>query len=259
MNHSSAVVGSESNVGLPSSAAIFPEFPVEVKNHERPRPTTFHSILFESPSDRVPEERSVAPEFLVDLNLDQIIASITAGKEEYNLKPFFYMPLHNVDAITFRHEIMQDLENIRIFASIKAFAESMHAMREHLALAEKLHYKEQKDRWFLDAVDIYCDAVNRLVYDLSLAELTSRGLLAFREYLTQYAESEPFTSLLEETKKLKADISSIHYCVFIKNLRIQVSKYESESDYSAEVEATFEGSSRVMLSITLSISSTQRK
>ena len=49
-----------------------------------------------------------------------------------------------------------------------------------------------------------------------------------------------FTSLLEETKKLKADISSIHYCVFIKNLRIQVRKYESESDYSAEVEATFE-------------------
>ena len=212
----------------------------EGENHDRSRSTTFHSILFPRAADRVSDERLAAPDFFVDLNLDQIVAAITAGKEEYDLKPFFHMPLHDVDAITFRHEIMQDLENIRLFAGIKAFAESMHAMREHLAQARKLHYREQKERWFLDAVEIYCDAVSRLVYDLSLAEFRSRGLLAFREYLTQYAESEPFVSLTEKTKRLKADISSIHYCVFIKGLRIQVRKYESEPDYSAEVEATFE-------------------
>ena len=39
----------------------------------------------------------------------------------------------------------------------------MRVIREHLAQAEKLYYKHQKERWFLDAVDIYGDAVNRLV------------------------------------------------------------------------------------------------
>ena len=49
-----------------------------------------------------------------------------------------------------------------------------------------------------------------------VADLKSRGFLAFREYLTNYAKSDGFTSLLAETKKLKADLSTVKYCVIIK-------------------------------------------
>ena len=201
---------------------------------------TFHSILFQSAADRVPDEQLTAPDFFVDLNLDQIIAAITAGKEEYNLKPFFYASLRDVDAITWRHEIMRDLENTCLFDNIKAFAQNMRAMRKHLVQAEKVYYKLQKERWFLDAVDIYCDAVIRLVHDLSVAEFTSRGHLAFREYVTRYAASERFTSLVEQTKKLAADLSAIHYTVLVNSPHVQVRHYGGEPDYSAEVEATFE-------------------
>jgi DNA mismatch repair ATPase MutS len=200
----------------------------------------FQGILFQSTLDRVPDEQLTAPDFFVDLNLDQIIAAIVAGKEEYNLNPFFYASLRDVDAITWRHEIMQDLESIRLFDNIKAFAENMRAMRKHLAQADKLYYKLQKERWFLDAVDIYCDAVTRLVHDLSVTEFTSRGLLAFREYVTWYAASERFTSLLEQTKKLAADLSAIHYTVLINSPHVQVRHFSGEPNYSAEVEATFE-------------------
>jgi DNA mismatch repair protein MutS len=75
--------------------------------------------------------------------------------------------------------------------------------------------------------------------DLSSVALKSRGFLAFREYLTNYAESDRFTSLLAEMKKLKADLSEVTYCVIIKGDRVTVRGYESESDYSAEVEETF--------------------
>jgi DNA mismatch repair protein MutS len=89
-------------------------------------------------------------------------------------------------------------------------------------------------------LDIYCDAVTCLVNDLSLADLTSRGLLAFREYATQYAASERFASLLKETEELEAEISSIDYCVLINSPHVEVRQYEGESDYSADVQATFE-------------------
>ncbi len=60
---------------------------------------TFHSILFETTDDSTQKETLEAPAFFVDLNLDQIIDAITAGKQEYNLKPFFYTSLKDIAAI----------------------------------------------------------------------------------------------------------------------------------------------------------------
>ncbi|BCV21564.1 MutS-related protein [Moorella sp. Hama-1] len=199
----------------------------------------FHSILFKRTEDSIKEETLEAPIFFVDLNLDQIIDAITAGKEEYNLKPFFYTSLNDSDMINYRHEIMRDLENDTLFDHIKSFAQNMRTMREHLAQADKLYYKYQKERWFLDAVEIYCEAVNCLAGELTRIDLKSRGFLAFREYLTDYTQSEHFTSLLAETKKLKADLATVKYCLLIKGNRIKVRKYEADIDYSVEVEKTF--------------------
>lgn len=201
---------------------------------------TFRSILFPNLADRVADEALTAPEFFVDLNLDQVVAAVTAGKEEYDLRPFFYMPLRDADAIAWRHEIMRDLENARLFDAVCAFARAMRAMREHLAQCEKLTCRLQKERWFLDAVEIYCDAVTRLVHDLSVSGLRSRGLAAFRAYATRYAASGSFSSLIEQTKALAAGLSAIRYTVLIDGLRVQVHPYEGEPDQSAEVEATFE-------------------
>ena len=200
----------------------------------------FHSILFERTEDSIKKETLEAPAFFVDLNLDQIIDAITAGKQEYNLKPFFYTPLNDVDAIKYRHEIFRDLESKNLFESIKSFAQKMRTMCEHLAQANKLYYKYQKERWFLETIEIYCDAVNCLVHDLSLADLKSRGFLALREYVMNYANSGRFRSLLAETKKLFDDLSAVKYCMLIKDGSIKVRKYESEVDYSATVEETFE-------------------
>ena len=43
---------------------------------------TFHSILFHNIDDRTKKETTDAPAFLVDLNLDQVVDAITAGKQE---------------------------------------------------------------------------------------------------------------------------------------------------------------------------------
>jgi hypothetical protein len=82
---------------------------------------TFHSILFHRTEDRIKHETPEAPVFFADLHLDQIIDVITAGREEYHLKPFFYTSLHDLDAITYRHEIFRDLENPILLEKIKSF------------------------------------------------------------------------------------------------------------------------------------------
>jgi len=201
---------------------------------------SFHSVLFQKPSDRASSEGVAVPDFFVDLNLDQIVAAITAGKEEYDLNPFFYTSLHDVDAIKYRHEIMQDLEDSRLRDTLNAFAIRMQALRRHLARSGKLRDKLQKERWFIDAADVYCDAVTHLVDDLAHASCRSRGLSAFREALSKYAASERFASLLRRTRTLKADLASIHYCLLIDGLTVEVRPYKEEPDYSEEVETTFD-------------------
>jgi len=200
---------------------------------------TFHSILFETAERRPPGDALAQPDFFVDLNLDQIVAAITAGKEEYDLVPFFRWSLRDVDAVLYRHEVMRDLEDADLFGNIKSFAGALRSMRETLKQAQKRYYKHQKEALFLDAVDAYCGAVTALARDLRLADLRSRGLLSFRDYLTDYAASDRFTSLLAETEKLKAGLSTVKYTLQIKGGSITVRKYDSEIDYAADVEQTF--------------------
>jgi DNA mismatch repair ATPase MutS len=55
-----------------------------------------------------------------------------------------------------------------------------------------------------------------------------------------YTKSAEFASLLAETRKLKADLAAVRYCLCIQGNRIRVSRYEAEPDYGAEVLRTFE-------------------
>jgi DNA mismatch repair protein MutS len=202
-------------------------------------PTGFHSILFEFPGTRNLGDKIEPPAFFRDLNLDQIVDAITAGREEYNLKPFFHTRLTNLAAIVYRQGIMRDLEREPLFAGIKSFSNQMHFMRNHLAAAQNWQYKHSKERWFLDAAETYCDAVTQLQCVLEQAVPNSRGLLAFRDYLARYVESDRFKTLCRETNAVKSGLSAIRYGVLIKGGSVTVRPCDSEIDYSAAVEETF--------------------
>lgn len=199
----------------------------------------FHSILFDRTENSVEVAKQEELPFFADLNLDQVLESMTAGREEYDLKPFFYAPLHDVAAVQYRHEVLRDLDKRAVLESVRTFAQAMRRMREHLAQAEKLRYKYQKERWFLDAVEIYCEAVHSLADELAHLEVDSRGFRALRECLSGYTESEGFTSLAAETQALKEALAGVRYSVHIRGSRVRVSKYGGEADYSAEVEEIF--------------------
>jgi DNA mismatch repair protein MutS len=202
-------------------------------------PMTFHNILFARAADRNIQEMDDAPDCLIDLHLDQIINAITADKQEYHLQPFFYTPLHDLDAIAYRHEVMQDLENPTLFEALQSFAQHMRAVRKHLAQADKLHYPYQQERWFLDAVARYCHAVTSLLHALSQNDPRARGLCAFRTYVIDYTHSSRFAALLTETQQIQAALATVHYCLHIKGNAITRREYAGEADYSTQVEDTF--------------------
>ena len=202
-------------------------------------PPAFQSILFAKPEDGFRNQMPAQPDFFRDLNLDQVVDGVTASKAEYDLKPIFYMPLHDIDSIKYRHEVFRDLEDRDLLQSITSFAQRMREMRACLTTVSKLHHKHQRERYFLDAVSIYCEAIVNLAQELSPIAIKSRGLDGFRSYLDHYAESGPFRSLLTETQSLHADLSSIIYSVTLHLGSFTVRRYENEADYSAKIEKTF--------------------
>jgi len=197
----------------------------------------FYSILFDVPAPDV--DHHTRPEFFEDLNLDQIVDAITAGRDEYNLKPFFFFPLVKLHSVVYRYDIFREFGNPALLEMIRSFAAEMRSVRGCLLRAGKVDYKFEKERWLLDAASTYCAAVRRLTNELEHTNLSSREFRSLREFMTAYVASEAFVSLAAETEKIQAALASIRYSLRIDGKRVEVTRYESDPDYSAEVIETF--------------------
>jgi DNA mismatch repair ATPase MutS len=200
----------------------------------------FRSILFDGSARAAEGGERTEPGYFSDLNLDQVFTSIATGYEEYDLAPFFYEHLDDANTISYRQEVFRDLERKVVFEPIASFVQQMRDMRAHLKQSNELRYQYQKESWFVDATQIYYDAVVSLALTLAPIELESEGLKRFREYLSNYVQSPAFSSLGADVESVRKSLSEVRYLLRIKGLRVTVAKYDFEADYSAEVLATFE-------------------
>jgi DNA mismatch repair protein MutS len=200
----------------------------------------FHSILFETPQDGPKRGDALERDFFGDLNLDQIVSAVTLGRNDYNLKPLFYTELSREEAIASRHEVVQDFDDVGVLDSIKAFAQGMRNVREHVAQAEELYYRFQKTWWFIEAVAVYGETLRNFDRALPAALPRSNGLRAFQRYLSGYVASERFQSLVQDEGDIRERLSAIRYCLLIKGNTVTVRDYDAQTDYSAEVLRIFE-------------------
>lgn len=201
----------------------------------------FRSILFDQFDDSVEARELAGSGALTDLRLDQVIESVTAGRDDYDLKPFFRAPSKSVLATAYRQEVFRDLEDQALAGHIRSFAQKLRTMREHLVRAGKVYYPYEKERWFLEAARGYCEAVMDLARQLPGEKMRSRGLQSLRDYLTTYLQSESFGKLAADTTHLLADLAGVRYRLHIVGSRIRVSAFDrAEPDYGADVLRTFE-------------------
>ena len=104
-----------------------------------------------------------------------------------------------------------------------------------------MQYQYQREGWFLDAASIYCDAVQSLADD---SQFCATSVPA--PYVLSARSSRPMSrqrsssSLVADTGARQEALASIRYCTRIRDGRVDVSRYEGQADYSAEVLETFE-------------------
>jgi DNA mismatch repair protein MutS len=185
------------------------------------------------------------PAYFADLNLDRVVAALTAGRDPYRLAPFFHSPATDLDTIRFRQEVFRDLERacvrepLQEFAGrevVRAAAGQRRATREDdLGFG---HY--HRARGFLNAALGYCVAVEELAAGLARAGVRARGLLELSAHLTAYTDGDAFRALRGEAAALDAALDRLGYSLLLKGSRITVGRFDPAPDYSAQVLATFE-------------------
>jgi DNA mismatch repair protein MutS len=197
----------------------------------------FESVLFMQGEEPA---ATGEPDYFGDLRLDQVVARIVAGRDEYRLEPFFRQLLTSVDAIAYRQEVFRDLDRPPLHEAVRTFAHGMRDVRQLLDRDARSHYRYEKARWFLDAADAYCSTVRQLAGDLEAAQPGSRALLGLSEFLAGYVSDADFSVLEADAARVRTGLGTVRYRLRISGPRIRVSPFDAdEPDYGAEVLETF--------------------
>ncbi|QGU00131.1 MutS domain protein, family 5 [Candidatus Syntrophocurvum alkaliphilum] len=207
----------------------------------------FYSILFTTQEQHRAPRQTETPACFKDLNLDQIFTPILESKKKFELESFFYTALHDPEIIIYRQNVMRELEDDKLCALFTEFSKTVYDLGQYMnKIRSSLN---SKDIWhnnyltrgqMLDCADRYCRAISALSDGLSKLTLYSAGLRNFAEYLSAYCASEGYTELHSHVKRLRDKLSTVEYCMLIKNGTIRVRKYERQADHSKQILAIFD-------------------
>lgn len=195
------------------------------------------SVLY--PPGVAPVEVATEPDWFADLNLDQVVAALTEGREEHDLAPFFRTPVDDPDVIAYRQAVFTDLERAPVADAVVAFAEGMSEVRRRLALAGELRHPLQRRRWFLDATLAWCETVATFSEALACAGQRSGALRALGAHLAAYVSSAGFEALRAEGAELARRLAAVSYTTHVRGSHVTVADFEGEVDLGHEVAETF--------------------
>ncbi len=207
----------------------------------------FYSILFPKQDQHGQQRQTNVPDCFKDLNLDQIFAPILKTKKDFELEGFFYTTLHDPEIIAYRQDVMWELENDELRALFTGFSKTVYDLGRYMNTIRKT--LTSNDSWdnnylarghMLDYAERYCFVISTLSEGISKLTLRSAGLCGFAEYLHSYCASEGYRGLCAHVKRLRDELSTVKYCMLIKNGTIRVRKYEGQADHSKQILATFE-------------------
>lgn len=195
----------------------------------------FPHILFEE------EERTsfFSKDIRKDLNLDQMIESISIGAEREFISRLLEQPLDSVEKITYRQEVFRDLEEEKLFRAMKEFVKCLDHVDHLLCGLDRLVYEEQKDSCFLNGLEEYCSGVEHFAECMEHSSLRSKGLQTVGRYLSNYRSSEQYQKLRKENQRLAEAVRGIQYQISFDGHTIRIGAGTKAPDYNLKVRKLF--------------------
>lgn len=195
------------------------------------------SIL--EPNSKKYEEKVSEPEYFRDLNLDQIIQAIFLTRKEYKLNEYYYRLPVDQSVISYRQDIMKDMEKEKVFEAFLQFSDQMKQVREFLEKIRKSEVQIQKERWQYDALFVYSNAIDMLYQNLSEESLQSDGLQRLLCLLKEKKEQEDYLQFQKAISELNSQLDQMRVLVTLNQDKLKIVTGCMEEDYCNRFEQLF--------------------
>jgi DNA mismatch repair protein MutS len=198
--------------------------------------------LFATPDARTGGLPGAAPVpgYFPDLQLDQLVDAVVAGREEHDLKPAFSARLTDPSAIERRQAVFADLADERLRTALRTFCDGLASSGRQIEAAGRVRHPRQAQRWRLNAVTAYVDAVDAVTAALEGGAASSAGLREWRQWLRGYRADPAFAAMATGARALTAELADLRYTLSISGDSIVASPFADQEDLGAGTLAAFE-------------------
>lgn len=204
----------------------------------------YKSILFcKEPFDlkeRKRDENKFSCDMLADLNMNQLIYSVSNGRNREFIEALLQMPLNDPEEVYFRQAIFRDLECEVLRNGVFSFVGTLEHVEEKLASLEKLVYEEQKEALFLNIVNTYCNAINSFYEVLKKVSFKSDGFKMVLACFEKYVTSDFYHVMNEENQLFVKRLSEISYNIIFQEGDIIITNSGKREDFNTELLGLFQ-------------------
>ncbi len=171
--------------------------------------------------------------YLLDLNLNQIIAKINLLWEYSDVSKFFqYFPLDE-ECEAYRRQIYQDVKKPAVYEGLLEVMGLLQEMQEAKSKKAQDLSPLQKSVWHIHHGKLYCDVIQKLGQVLGDGSLSSDGLRNVSDYIKSYLETPAFREMNQELNAVLNALSSYRFTLTYENNRVTLSEpvENREADY----------------------------
>lgn len=156
-----------------------------------------------------------------------------------NLRKVFASPSVDAALVRRRQEIARDLARDDIATLMRRFQTAMADMREAERRAQKAWSRIEGQGWFLDAVQVYCRALEDLQAGLEGTPPRAGALERLLADLASYRQGSAHGALRQGVDLLRGELSEVRYAVRIAGDQVTVLQDPGSEDFRTMVERTF--------------------
>lgn len=143
-----------------------------------------------------------------DFNLDVCISEINSRVKGHDLQKLYQNMPKQLETIKYRRSITGDLLDESLRRAFLCYSETIDKAEKCEKNSIYSNYSEKREKWHLDALCLYVDAVEELYRELEKKENVSEAMQELVAYLAACQSSEKFKQTKEKAKEMQREMAA---------------------------------------------------